>query len=94
MSNSSCPGDSKNCEHHFHDEDPSYLDRANQVHPEDDVEAGKQTTSNNLDEHEALHQAQHQQQARDQAHFGFRTIVQNFTPSSVKPLHFILQMHV
>jgi hypothetical protein len=81
MSDSPCAGDSKNCEHHFHDEDRSYLDGADQSHPEDDVETGNQTTSNNLDGHEDSHRAQRQQHPSDQAHLTFRTIIQNFTPS-------------
>lgn len=72
--------DNRTCEHHFHDEDPAYLDNTGQSSAEGDVEAGAETTSESLKGEKNAPQVQ---QTSRQPRLGFRMIVQNFTPSYV-----------
>lgn len=87
MSDSSCPGDSSNCQYHFHVEDPRYLSEHGGAHLEEDSEQGKSSTSNTPGVSQTPQEAQHAQQPIDKNDVGFRRIIRNFTPSyAVAPL--------
>jgi hypothetical protein len=80
MSGTSCPGDSTTCEHHFHDEDTSYLTNEDQ---HTDLEAAMSGASTGPSITKKEQEAQPSQPAIDKHNVGFRRIIRNFTPSYV-----------
>ena len=87
MPESSCPGDSSNCQSHFHDEDPRYLPDASSANSQDDLEAGRSVTLGSITPagpvaNKEAEEAGHAQDCNEDV--DFRRIIRNFTPSYVQ----------
>jgi hypothetical protein len=81
MSESSCPNDSSNCQHHFHAEDGTFLAESSNTHLNPNSEAKQENnlnTSPNKENSQGVQDAQHRSFIKQS---GFPRIIQNFTPS-------------
>jgi hypothetical protein len=84
MSIQSCPGDSSNCQLHFHDEDPRYLVDTVQTHRDDDPEAGLRSTVTGPVVKMEAPTTGNVPLSNNESIVGFRRLICNFTPSYVK----------
>lgn len=90
MSESSCPGDSRNCHSPFHDEDSRYIAGENPTSLKSDLVVEKsmdQAGSVVTDGAQETQETQNAQNPGDEKQEPiFRRVIRNFTPSYVKAL--------
>jgi hypothetical protein len=87
MSVSTCPGDSSNCDSHFHDEDTRYPAKKDSTNLENNPVIDSSMTSAGSEINNEVKKAQKAQDAQtrsdEKEEVGFRRIILNFTPSHV-----------
>ena len=86
IDDSACLADSRTCVHHFHDADPSYLQRLSSSHTINDAEAAKHEVSETSDQPETGARGRSVQQTDGHAPIGLRKVI--LIPSLVPSLDF------